>query len=165
MPYAEIAEIHGRKQEAVRQLARRARDHVQERRSRFEADQTAQRRVTERFLEATSSGDLEALMRVLAPEITLVADGGGRALAPRRPVRGQRRWPVSCSLSRRRSGRSGSCGPSGPNHPSMCAFTWRRSTADPVLWLPLGVGRSRCSFLRWPMAWYELYIWWPTPRS
>jgi RNA polymerase sigma-70 factor (TIGR02957 family) len=88
MPYAEIAEILGRKEEAVRQLARRARDHVQERRSRFEADQTAQRRVTERFLEATSSGDLEALMGVLAPGVTLVADGGGRALAPRRPVRG-----------------------------------------------------------------------------
>ncbi len=88
MPHSEIAEILGRKEEAVRQLARRARDHVQERRSRFEADQTAQRRVTERFLEATSSGDLESLMRVLAPGVTLMADGGGRALAPRRPVRG-----------------------------------------------------------------------------
>jgi len=88
MPYAEIAEILGRKEEAVRQLARRARDHVQERRYRFEVDRTAQQRVTERFLEATSSGDLGALMEVLAPEVTLVADGGGRALAPRRPVRG-----------------------------------------------------------------------------
>jgi RNA polymerase sigma-70 factor (ECF subfamily) len=88
MPYTEIAEILGRKEEAVRQLARRAREHVQERRSRFEADQTAQRRVTERFLEATSSGDLETLMRVLAPGVALMADGGGRALAPRRPVRG-----------------------------------------------------------------------------
>jgi hypothetical protein len=88
MPYAEIAEILGRKEEAVRQLARRAREHVQERGSRFEADQAAQRRVTERFLEATSSGDLETLMRVLAPGVTLMADGGGRALAPRRPVRG-----------------------------------------------------------------------------
>jgi RNA polymerase sigma-70 factor (TIGR02957 family) len=88
MPYAEIGEVIGRKEEAVRQLARRARDHVQERRSRFEADQTEQRKVTEIFLEATSSGDLEALMGVLAPGVTLVADGGGRALAPRRPVRG-----------------------------------------------------------------------------
>jgi RNA polymerase sigma-70 factor (TIGR02957 family) len=88
MPYAEIGEVVGRKEEAVRQLARRARDHVQERRSRFEADQTEQRRVTERFLEATSSGDLEALLGVLAPGVTLVADGGGRAIAPRRPVRG-----------------------------------------------------------------------------
>jgi RNA polymerase sigma-70 factor (ECF subfamily) len=88
MPHAEIAEVLGRKEEAVRQLARRARAHVRERRSRFDADQTEQRRVTERFLEAASNGDLEALMAVLSPGVTLVADGGGRALAPRRPVRG-----------------------------------------------------------------------------
>jgi RNA polymerase sigma-70 factor (TIGR02957 family) len=88
MPYAEIADVLGRKDEAVRQLGRRARDHVQERRSRFDADQSEQRRVTERFLEANSTGNLEALMAVLAPGVTLVADGGGRALAPRRPVRG-----------------------------------------------------------------------------
>jgi RNA polymerase sigma-70 factor (TIGR02957 family) len=88
MPYAEIAEVLGRKEEAVRQLGRRARDHVQERRSRFDTDQSEQRRVTERFLEATSTGNLEALVAVLSPGVTLVADGGGRALAPRRPIRG-----------------------------------------------------------------------------
>jgi RNA polymerase sigma-70 factor (TIGR02957 family) len=88
MPYAEIADILGRKEEAVRQLGRRARDHVQERRSRFDTDESEQHRVTERFLEATSTGNLEALMAVLSPGVTLVADGGGRALAPRRPVRG-----------------------------------------------------------------------------
>src|SRR5919112_4541279 len=88
MPYAEIADVLGRKDDAVRQLGRRARNHVQERRSRFDADQSEQRRVTERFLQATSTGDLEALVAVLSPEVTLVADGGGRALAPRRPVRG-----------------------------------------------------------------------------
>ena len=88
MPYAEIADVLGRKEEAVRQLGRRARDHVQERRSRFDADQSEQRRVTESFLEATSTGDLDGLMAVLSPGVTLVADGGGRALAPRRPVRG-----------------------------------------------------------------------------
>jgi RNA polymerase sigma-70 factor, ECF subfamily len=88
MPYTEIADLLGRKEEAVRQLGRRARAHVQERRSRFDTDQSEQRRVTERFLEATSTGNLEALMAVLSPGVTLVADGGGRALAPRRPVRG-----------------------------------------------------------------------------
>src|SRR5215210_2014770 len=88
MPYAEIADVLGRKEEAVRQLARRARAHVQQRRSRFDADESEQRRVTERFLEAASNGDLEALMEVLSPGVTLVADGGGRALAPRRPLRG-----------------------------------------------------------------------------
>src|SRR5215208_87335 len=88
MPHSEIADVLGRKEEAVRQLARRARAHVREGRTRFEADRTEQRRVTERFLEAATGGDLEALMAVLSPDVTLVADGGGRALAPRRPLRG-----------------------------------------------------------------------------
>jgi RNA polymerase sigma-70 factor (TIGR02957 family) len=87
-PHSEIADVLGRKEEAVRQLARRARDHVRERRTRFDADQDEQRRVTERFLEAAKGGDLDALMEVLSPGVTLVADGGGRALAPRRPVHG-----------------------------------------------------------------------------
>jgi RNA polymerase sigma-70 factor (TIGR02957 family) len=88
MPHAEIAEVLGRSEEAVRQLARRAREHVRERRTRFDADQDEQRRVTERFLEATSTGDFGALMAVLSPGVELVADSGGKALAPRRPVRG-----------------------------------------------------------------------------
>jgi RNA polymerase sigma-70 factor (TIGR02957 family) len=88
MPHAEIAEVLGRKEEAVRQLARRARQHVRERRSRFDADELEQRRVTERFLRAATTGDLEELLAVLSPEVTLVADGGGKALAPRRPLRG-----------------------------------------------------------------------------
>ena len=88
MPHAEIAEVLWRREEAVRQLARRAREHVRERRTRFDADRDEQRRVTERFLEATSTGDFGALMAVLSPGVELVADGGGKALAPRRPVRG-----------------------------------------------------------------------------
>src|SRR5215203_1510235 len=88
MPHAEIAEILGRKEEAVRQLARRAREHVRERSTRFETDQATHQQVTKRFLEATTGRNLEALMAVLAPGVTLVADGGGRALAPRRPLHG-----------------------------------------------------------------------------
>src|SRR5918911_5051100 len=88
MPHAEIAEILGRKEEAVRQLARRARGHVRERSTRFETDQATHQQVTERFLEATTGRNLDALMAVLAPGVTLVADGGGRARAPRRPIRG-----------------------------------------------------------------------------
>jgi RNA polymerase sigma factor (sigma-70 family) len=66
MPHAEIAEVLGRKEAAVRQLARRAREHVRERSTRFETDQATRLRVTERFLEATTGGNLEALMGVLA---------------------------------------------------------------------------------------------------
>jgi RNA polymerase sigma factor (sigma-70 family) len=88
MPYAEIAEILGRSEVALRQLARRARDHVRERRPRFDTDQTTRQRVTEHFLEATTNGDLDALIEVLAPGVRLVTDGGGRVLAARRPIQG-----------------------------------------------------------------------------
>ncbi len=88
MPYSEIAEILDRSEVAVRQLARRAREHVRERRPRFDTDQATRQRVTERFLTATTNGDLDALMEVLAPGVTLVADGGGRARAPVHPLYG-----------------------------------------------------------------------------
>jgi RNA polymerase sigma-70 factor (ECF subfamily) len=88
MPHAEIAGILGRSEAAVRQLARRARDHVREGGARFETDQETRRQVTERFLEAALGGDIEALMEVLAPGVTLVADGGGRVRAPLLPVHG-----------------------------------------------------------------------------
>jgi RNA polymerase sigma-70 factor (ECF subfamily) len=88
MPYAEIAEVLGRSESAVRQLSRRAREHIREGRPRFDADQEERRQVTERFLDAAAGGDPDALMQVLAPGVTLVADSGGRARAPRRPLRG-----------------------------------------------------------------------------
>jgi len=88
MPYAEISKILDRSEPALRQLAHRAREHVRQRSPRFDTDQTTRRRVTERFLEATTSGDLATLMDILAPSVTLVGDGGGRAQAPLRPIYG-----------------------------------------------------------------------------
>jgi RNA polymerase sigma-70 factor (ECF subfamily) len=88
LSHAEVATALGRSEAAVRQLARRARDHVRARRPRFDADQDTRRRVTERFLAACAGGDLPSLLAVLAPDVTLVADGGGRARAPQRPLRG-----------------------------------------------------------------------------
>ena len=87
-PYAEIGEIVGRTEAAARQLARRAREHVQRRQPRFDADQATRRRVTERFLAACNNGDVAALMAILAPGVTLYADSGGRVRAPRRPIVG-----------------------------------------------------------------------------
>ncbi|MFB6782143.1 RNA polymerase sigma factor SigJ [Streptomyces sp. NPDC056352] len=88
--HTETAEILGRSPAAVRQLAHRARDHVQARRPRFRPDPLVHRRVTERFLDAVFGGDLAALMHLLAPDVTLWADGGGksRAAGPR-PVHGR----------------------------------------------------------------------------
>jgi hypothetical protein len=88
LSYGEIGETLGRSEAAVRQLGHRARDHVHARRSRYEADQQMHQQVTERFLAACSTGDVQGLMAVLAPEVTLVADGGGRAPAPLRPIEG-----------------------------------------------------------------------------
>ncbi len=86
--HAEIAETLGRSEAGVRQLAHRAREHVQARRPRFEVDSGQRREVTERFLAAATGGNLEELMAVLAPDVVLVSDGGGKAQAPRSPIVG-----------------------------------------------------------------------------
>ena len=86
--YAEIGEIIGRNEATVRQLARRAREHVRQRQPRFDADQATRQRVTEQFLAACNNGDVDALMAILAPGVTLYADSGGRVRAPRRPIVG-----------------------------------------------------------------------------
>jgi RNA polymerase sigma-70 factor (ECF subfamily) len=86
--HAEIADTVGRSEVAVRQLAARARRHVDARRPRFETDPSVLRDVADRFMAASREGDLDALMRLLAPEVEFVADGGGLVRAPLRPVRG-----------------------------------------------------------------------------
>ncbi|MDJ1131531.1 RNA polymerase sigma factor SigJ [Streptomyces iconiensis] len=85
----EIAEILDKKPTAVRQLAHRARSHVQARRGRFLPDPRARREATERFLDAALGGDVGKLMDVLAPEVTLWSDGGGVVPAARRLVHGR----------------------------------------------------------------------------
>jgi RNA polymerase sigma-70 factor (ECF subfamily) len=98
VPYDEIAEAVGKSSEAVRQIAHRARQHVAARRPRTVATRTEQRRVVERFLAALTAGDLQGLMDVLAPDVVVIADGGGLAPAARRPIVGRDR--VVAYLSR-----------------------------------------------------------------
>ncbi|GLW67741.1 RNA polymerase sigma24 factor [Kitasatospora phosalacinea] len=86
---AEVAAVLGRSPAAVRQLVKRARAHVQERRPRYEAAPAVRRRVTERFLAAALGGDLKALLELLAPDVTLIGDGGGKAPGGRRPLTGR----------------------------------------------------------------------------
>ncbi|MDP9850227.1 RNA polymerase sigma factor SigJ [Streptosporangium lutulentum] len=88
LPYAEIGEIIGRSEPATRQLARRGREHVQERRPRFDVDRDERRRLTERFVDAAAGGDLEALTAMLSADASLVGDGGGRVSAPLRVIAG-----------------------------------------------------------------------------
>lgn len=86
MPSAEVGEALDRSPAAVRQLVHRARSHVQARVPRRTVDTAQHRRVTERFLAAAGSGDLQTLLSVLAPDVTLVTDGGGRVRAALRPI-------------------------------------------------------------------------------
>ncbi|MEU0133263.1 RNA polymerase sigma factor SigJ [Streptomyces sp. NPDC006296] len=85
-PYAEIGAALDRSEAAVRQLAGRARRHVEERRPRYEVDPAVRRDLTERFLAAASGGDLERLLALLAPDVRLVSDSGGKAKAPLRII-------------------------------------------------------------------------------
>ena len=86
--YAEIGDALGRTDGAVRQVAHRAREHVQARRPRFDVDRRQHREVTQRFLAAAAGGDIDGLMTVLAPSVALLSDGGGKARAALRPITG-----------------------------------------------------------------------------
>ncbi|MEV0237353.1 RNA polymerase sigma-70 factor [Nonomuraea sp. NPDC050786] len=98
LPFSEIAEIIGRAEPATRQLARRAREHVRERRPRFDVDREERRRITERFVNASVNGDIDGLIELFASEVTMVSDGGGKARAALRAITGAgnvSRWLVS----------------------------------------------------------------------
>ena len=89
--YGEIADAVERSEETVRQAAHRARGHVRARRPRFHAGRARQREVTERFFTAAGGGDINTLMQLLAPDVTLWTDGGGKVRQATRPVVGAER--------------------------------------------------------------------------
>ncbi|MFJ5956505.1 RNA polymerase sigma-70 factor [Paenarthrobacter sp. NPDC092416] len=91
VPYGEIAEAVGKTGAAVRQIVSRARSHVAARRPRVRVDRSEQQEVVERFLAAVTTGDVQGLMDVLAPDVVLIADGGGVAQAVRVPVYGAKK--------------------------------------------------------------------------
>ncbi|MFI7444801.1 RNA polymerase sigma-70 factor [Nonomuraea indica] len=86
--HAEIAETLERPEPTVRQIAHRAREHVQARRPRFDTDQARRREITAQFLQACAGGDLNAVMELLAPDVIAWSDGGGKITAARRPLHG-----------------------------------------------------------------------------
>jgi len=87
--HGDIAAAVGKSVAAVRQIAHRAREHVHARRKRFEpADTATTTRITEQFMTAATTGDLDGLISLLAQDATFTADGGGKTTAARRPVMG-----------------------------------------------------------------------------
>ena len=91
VPYGEIAEALDKSAAAVRQIGHRAREHVAARRPRMEVSRSEQQEVVERFLAAVTGGDMQALLDSLAPDVVLVADGGGIAQAVMNPVVGAKK--------------------------------------------------------------------------
>ena len=90
-PYDEIAEVVAKTPAAVRQIAHRAREHVAARRPRMQVDRAEQEVTFQKFMAAVTSGDVQGLMDALAPDVVLIADGGGLVPAARRPLIGSER--------------------------------------------------------------------------
>jgi RNA polymerase sigma-70 factor (TIGR02957 family) len=89
--YPEIAEIIGKSEDNVRQLASRARRHVEERRPRFQTSREQREELTERFLVAAQEGELAGLEALLAHDVVLTGDGGGKVPALARSLSGRNR--------------------------------------------------------------------------
>jgi RNA polymerase sigma-70 factor (ECF subfamily) len=87
--YAAVAATVGKSEDNCRQLVVRARQRLAARRTRFEADSAHGRELTARFLSACMTGDLEGLLGMLADDVVLWSDGGGKVAAARRPVAGR----------------------------------------------------------------------------
>jgi RNA polymerase sigma-70 factor (TIGR02957 family) len=90
-PYDRIAEIVGKSEANVRQLAVRARRHVEEGRTRFDASREQREQLADRFFAAATEGDLPALEALLAEDVELHGDGGGKAPALARALFGRSR--------------------------------------------------------------------------
>ncbi len=89
--YPEITDIVGKSEDNVRQLASRARRHVKERRPRFETTREQQHELATRFFAAAQQGDLAGLETLLAHDVELTGDGGGKVPALARSLRGRSR--------------------------------------------------------------------------
>jgi len=88
LSYGEIGEATGKQEPTVRQIARRARDHVAARRPRARVSRSEQQAVVERLLDAMRTGQVQELMDLMAPDVVLIADGGGLVRAALAPVHG-----------------------------------------------------------------------------
>jgi RNA polymerase sigma-70 factor (ECF subfamily) len=89
--YDEIAGVVGKSEENCRQLALRARRQVEARRPRFEASRRQREELARRFFAATEEGDTEGLLDLLAADVVVYGDGGGKAPSWPRPIYGRER--------------------------------------------------------------------------
>jgi RNA polymerase sigma-70 factor, ECF subfamily len=89
--FDEIAEIVGKSPDNCRQLALRARRHVDDKKPRFEASREERERLAARFFDAVTDGNVDALVEMLAADVVVYGDGGGKAPSWPRPIVGRER--------------------------------------------------------------------------
>lgn len=106
-PYERIAEVVGTSEQNARQLAARARRHVGERRHRFDASRQQREELATRFFAAVEEGDLRGLEELLAHDVVFRGDGGGKAPALARALRGRARVARTLLAGLRASARFG----------------------------------------------------------
>ena len=99
--FDEVATMVSRAPAACRQLGARARRHIEERRPRFDPDAADQRRIVTAFLDAATKGDIDALLPLLDPSVTVRADGGGQVRAFPRQLVGAEQVAKALSGGRR----------------------------------------------------------------
>ena len=116
-PYDRIAEIVGTSEQNARQLAARARRHVEERRPRFEASREQREELATRFFAAAEEGDFEGLEELLAHDVVFRGDGGGKAPALARALHG-RATVARMLIAQWRAGTR------------LVGFTWRREEVN-----------------------------------
>jgi len=144
--HAEIAAMLDRSEPAIRQAAGRARTHVSERSPRFSPDQETARLAADRFLVAASGGDLGPFLELLAPDVQLVADGGGRVRAPLLPVYGAEKVTRFLEAILRRGG-EGAVTTSAVLHGSPGVVVRIGGVAAAAMLLDVGDGRITRVFL------------------
>jgi RNA polymerase sigma-70 factor (TIGR02957 family) len=89
--YAEIAEITGKSEPNSRQIFARAKRAVTAGRPKFESSREESEEIARRFFAAAAGGDMAGLFELLAPDVVMIGDGGGKAAAVATPARGQKR--------------------------------------------------------------------------
>jgi RNA polymerase sigma-70 factor (TIGR02957 family) len=106
-PYADVAEVVGRSEAATRQLGVRARARVEQDRPAYDVSREQEEALAEKFFGAVQKGDVEALEELLAADVELHGDGGGKAPALARPVHGRERAARTLSAWARTAERIG----------------------------------------------------------
>jgi RNA polymerase sigma-70 factor (ECF subfamily) len=88
-PYNDIAQIVGKREDNCRRYYRHAKQYMTENRPRFTSSAETQQKLVAQFMQVLATGDLEGMTALLAEEVTLYGDGGGKAPAVKQPLMGR----------------------------------------------------------------------------